>query len=300
MGNLVRCISDDGALMIMACDTTDVVETAYEIHNTSKVATAALGRLLSAGAMMGAMLKGKKDTLTLKINGGGPLGSVIVVADSNCCLKGYVVDGNVELPLNSRGKLDVGGAVGKEGFLTVIKDLGLNEPYVGQTPIISGEIAEDITSYFASSEQTPTVCGLGVLVAPDKSVIAAGGFLIQLLPGATNETIDMVEKDIDGIDSVTKMLTDGLSPYEICKKVLPSFNIEELDSSAPVYKCDCSRERVSAALIAAGKNELIDMAKDENTEVSCQFCNKVYNYSSDDILKLLKVSNEEAEGETDE
>ena len=215
MGNLVRCISDDGTLLIMACDTTDMVQTAYEIHGTSKVCTAALGRLLTAGAMMGSMLKGKNDTLTLKINGGGPAGSVIAVADSACHVKGYIVDGKVELPLNNKGKLDVGGAVGKNGFVTVIKDLGLKEPFVGQVPIVSGEIAEDITAYFATSEQTPSVCGLGVLVAQDKSVIKAVGFLIQLLPTAYDDVIDKVEKDIQGIDSVTKMLTDGLTPYEI-------------------------------------------------------------------------------------
>lgn len=290
MGHLVRCISEDGTLLIMACDTTDVVRRAYEIHGTSKVCTAALGRLLTAGAMMGSMLKGKKDSLTLKINGGGPAGSVIAVADSACHVKGYVVDGNVELPLNNKGKLDVGGAVGRNGFLTVIKDLGMNEPYVGQVPVVSGEIAEDITSYFASSEQTPTVCGLGVLVAQDKSVIKAGGFLIQLLPTAEDDTIDKVEQDIENIDSVTKMLTDGLTPTDICKTVLPSFNIEQLDESLPEYKCDCSVERVQQALIAAGKTELLDMASDENTEVKCQFCDSVYNFSSKDILDLLENS----------
>lgn len=288
MGQLVRCISEDGTLLIMACDTTDVVEKAYEIHGTSKVCTAALGRMLTGAAMMGSMLKGKNDSLTLKINGSGPAGSVIAVADSGCHVKGYVVDGNVELPLNEKGKLDVGGAVGKDGFLTVIKDLGLHEPYVGQAPIVSGEIAEDITSYFAASEQTPTVCGLGVLVAQDKSVIKAGGFLIQLLPTADNSVIDKVENDIKDISSVTKMLTDGMTPYEICRNVLPSFDIQQLDESFPEYKCDCSAERVKNALIAAGKEELLDMAKDENTEVKCQFCNKVYNFSGEDILKILK------------
>lgn len=288
MGKLVRCISEDGTLLIMACDTTDIVQKAYEIHDTSKVCTAALGRLLTGAAMMGSMLKGKNDTLTLKINGGGPAGSILAVADSSCHVKGYVVDGNVELPLNSKGKLDVGGAVGKNGFLTVIKDLGLKEPFVGQVPIISGEIAEDITSYFAASEQTPSVCGLGVLVAQDKSVIKAGGFLIQLLPTAMDDTIDMVEKDIEGISSVTKMLVDGLSPEEICKTVLPSFNIEVLDTMHPTYKCDCSRARVEQALISAGAAELTDMANDENTEVKCQFCNGVYNFSSKDILELVK------------
>lgn len=290
MGNLVRCISDDGTLLIMACDTTDVVQEAYEIHSTSKVCTAALGRLLTASAMMGSMLKGKNDTLTLKINGGGPAGSVLAVADSSCHVKGYIVDGNVELPLNSKGKLDVGGAVGKEGFLTVIKDLGLKEPFVGQVPIVSGEIAEDITAYFAASEQTPSVCGLGVLVAQDRSVLKAGGFLIQLLPTAFDDTIDKIEKDIEGISSVTKMLVDGMTPEQICKAVLPSFNIEVLDEMHPVYKCDCSRERVEQALISAGSAELKDMANDENTEVRCQFCNGVYNFSSKDILDLVKAS----------
>ncbi len=290
MGKLVRCISEDGTLLIMACDTTDIVRDAYEIHGTSKVCTAALGRLLTAGAMMGSMLKGKNDTLTLKINGGGPAGSVLAVADSACHVKGYVVDGNVELPLNSKGKLDVGGAVGKNGFVTVIKDLGLKEPFVGQVPIVSGEIAEDITAYFAASEQTPSVCGLGVLVAQDGTVLTAGGFLIQLLPTADDSIIDLVEKDIQGIESVTKMLTDGLTPTEICKKVLPSFDIQELDVMYPEYKCDCSVERVQTALISAGREELLDMANDPVTEVKCQFCNKAYRFTGKDILKLLEDS----------
>lgn len=293
MGKLVRCISDDGTLLIMACDTTDVVQEAFEIHSTSKVCTAALGRLLTASAMMGSMLKGKKDTLTLKINGGGPAGSILAVSDSDCHVKGYVVDGSVELPLNAKGKLDVGGAVGKNGSVTVIKDLGLKEPFVGQVPIVSGEIAEDITAYFAASEQTPSVCGLGVLLAQDKSVLKAGGFLIQLLPTAFDDVIDRVEKDIQGIDSVTKMLVDGLSPEEICKAVLPSFNIEVLDEMHPVYKCDCSVQRVQTALTSAGKEELLDMANDENTEVKCQFCNTAYNFSSKDILDLIKSSTED-------
>lgn len=288
MGKLVRCISEDGTLLIMACDTTDIVRDAYEIHKTSNVCTAALGRLLTASAMMGSMLKGKNDTLTLRINGGGPAGSVLAVSDSACHVKGYVVDGNVDLPLNSKGKLDVGGAVGRNGFVTVIKDLGLKEPFVGQVPIVSGEIAEDITSYFATSEQTPSVCGLGVLVSQGGEVITSGGFLIQLLPTALDETIDLVEKDIEGIASVTKMLVDGLTPEEICKTVLPSFNIEVLDTMNPVYKCDCSRARVEQALISAGAAELMDMANDENTEVKCQFCNGVYNFSSKDILSLVK------------
>ncbi len=290
MNKLVRCISEDGTLLIMACDTTQMVNDAYEIHATSKVCTAALGRMLTAGAMMGSMLKGKNDTLTLKINGGGPAGSVIVVSDSSCHVKGYIVDGSVELELNSKGKLDVGGAVGNNGFLTVIKDLGLKEPFVGQVPIVSGEIAEDVTAYYAASEQTPSVCGLGVLVSPDKSVITAGGFLIQLLPTADESIIDKIENDIKDIQSVTKMLADGLSPEEICKKVLPSFDIQVLDEMYPEFKCDCSEQRVKTALISAGKEELADMANDEITEVKCQFCNKAYKFTSKDILNLIKDS----------
>ncbi len=290
MNKLVRCISDDGTLLIMACDTTQMVNEAYLTHGTSKVCTAALGRMLTAGAMMGSMLKGKNDTLTLKINGGGPAGSVIVVSDSSCHVKGYIVDGSVELELNSKGKLDVGGAVGNNGFLTVIKDLGLKEPFVGQVPIVSGEIAEDITAYYATSEQTPSVCGLGVLVAPDKSVMTAGGFLIQLLPTADESIIDKIENDIKDIQSVTKMLTDGLSPEEICKKILPSFDIQVLDEMYPEFKCDCSVQRVKTALISAGKEELTDMANDEITEVKCQFCNKAYKFTSKDILNLIKDS----------
>ncbi len=286
MDILTRCISSDGSLMVMAADTTDAIEKAREIHNTSKVCSAALGRLLTASAMMGSMLKGEGDSLTLKINGGGPIGSIIAVSDGSCGIKGYCVNSNVELPLNNKGKLDVGKAVGKNGFLTVIKDLGLSEPYIGRVPIVSGEIAEDITSYFAISEQTPSVCGLGVLCAKDKSIIKAGGFLIELLPGCSQEAIDKVENDIRGIDSVTKMLTDGLSPYEMCLKLLPSFKIEKLEEFYPKYRCDCSKERVINALTAAGKSELKDMSKDENTEVKCQFCNKVYNFSSDEILDI--------------
>lgn len=288
MSKLVRCISDDGTLMIMAADTSDIVFEAQKIHSTSKVCTAAMGRLLTAAVMMGSMLKGDNDSLTLRINGNGPCGSVIAVCDSHGRAKSYISDGNVELPLNKKGKLDVGAAVGTDGSLTVIKDLGLSEPYVGQVPIVSGEIAEDITSYYATSEQTPTVCALGVLVNPDKTVAYAGGFMIQLLPTAADDTIDKVERCIKDIKSVTDMMKEGLTPEQICHTVLPEFNIEVLDKQEPVYECNCSREKVIRAIMSAGKDELLDMAKDKETKVKCHFCNKEYTFTSDEIKKLAE------------
>ncbi|MGN1478426.1 MAG: Hsp33 family molecular chaperone HslO [Acutalibacteraceae bacterium] len=286
MDKLVRCISTDGTLVMMAANTTEMVEKAQEIHSPSAVVTAALGRLLTGASLMGSMLKGKDDSLTLRINGGGPAGSVLAVSDSEGNTRGYAANNIVEIPLNSKGKLDVAGAVGTNGSLTVIKDLGLKEPYVGQVLIISGEIAEDITSYYASSEQTPTVCALGVLVNPDLTVKAAGGFIIQLLPTADEETISAVESCIEGIPAVTSMITDGLTPEEICKKVLPEFVLEVLDSSNPEYKCNCSRERVMKALISVGEKELRDMQNDEITQVNCQFCGKSYDFTSREIKEL--------------
>lgn len=288
MSKLVRCISEDGTLMIMAADTSDIVFEAQKIHSTSKVCTAAMGRLLTAAVMMGSMLKGDTDSLTLRINGNGPCGSVIAVCDSHGRAKSYISDGNVELPLNKKGKLDVGGAVGTDGSLTVIKDLGLAEPYVGQVPIVSGEIAEDITAYYATSEQTPTVCALGVLVNQDKTVAYAGGFMIQLLPTAAEDTIEKVERCIKDVKSVTDMMKDGLTPEQICHTVLPKFNIEVLDEQEPVYECNCSREKVIRAIMSAGKDELLDMAKDKETKVKCHFCNKEYTFTSDEIRKLAE------------
>lgn len=292
MDKLVRCISSDGTLVIMAADTTQMVETAQEIHKPSAVVTAALGRLLTAASLMGSMLKGKDDSITLRINGGGEAGTVLAVSDSDGNTRGYAANPIVEIPLNSKGKLDVAAAVGKDGSLTVIKDLGLKGPYVGQVPIVSGEIAEDITSYYAISEQIPSVCALGVLVNPDLSVKNAGGFIIQLLPTASDDTIDKVEEDIKDIPPVTAMLSDGLTPEEICKKVLPNFELEVLDESSPEYKCNCSRERVVRALISTGVDELNELAKDENTEVKCQFCTKAYNFSSADIKGIIKKATE--------
>lgn len=288
MGKLIRCISQDGTLVMMAADTTDMVEEAQRIHQTSAVTSAALGRLLTASSLMGSMLKGENESITLRLNGGGPAGSVIAVADSNGNARGYVMNSVVEIPLNAKGKLDVAGAVGTDGSLTVIKDLNLKEPYIGQVPIISGEIAEDITSYYAVSEQIPTVCALGVLVNPDLSIKAAGGFIIQLLPTAADDTIDAVERCISGIPSVTEMLVSGLSPAEICKKVLSEFELDVLDESAPVYECKCSRERVEKALISTGLDSLKELAEDEKTEVSCQFCDKKYSFTPAEIRNLIR------------
>lgn len=290
MGKLVRCISSDGTLTVMAADTTDIVNTAQEIHKTSAVVSAALGRLLTAACLMGSALKGKDDSVTLRINGGGPAGTILAVSDSSGNVRGYAVNPVVEIPLNDKGKLDVAGAVGTDGALTVIKDLGLKDPYVGQIPIASGEIAEDITSYFAVSEQIPTVCALGVLVNPDLTIRRAGGFIIQLLPTADDSVIDLVEKCIEGIEPVTKMLDSKMTPEEICRHVLADFELEVLDEAQPEYRCNCSRDRVSKALISMGREELSDIMKDERTEVCCQFCDKKYVFTPADIAKLIEQS----------
>ena len=287
MGKLVRCISNDGTLTIMAADTTDMVNEAQQIHATSAVTSAALGRLLTAACFMGVVLKGEEDSVTLRINGGGPAGSVIAVADSRGNTRGYVANPVVNIPRNKNGKLDVGGAVGKDGNLTVMKDNGLNEPYIGQVPIFSGEIAEDVTSYYAVSEQTPTVCALGVLVKPDLSIKAAGGFIIQLLPTAAEDAIDAVERCISGIEPVTTMLSNGMTPEEICRKVLPAFELEVLDTAEPAYVCNCSAQRVIKALISIGAEELEDMALDEQTEVCCHFCSKRYIFTPDEIKRII-------------
>ncbi len=288
MSELVRMISVDGTLTIMAVDSTDMINRMEQIHQTSAVTSAALGRLLTAASMMGAVLKGADNSVTLRINGDGPAGSVIAVSDYSGNVRGYVSNPVVEIPLNDKGKLDVAGAVGTNGTLTVMKDLGMKEPYIGQIPIVSGEIAEDITSYYATSEQTPTVCALGVLVNPDLSIKAAGGFMIQLLPTAMDDTIDMVEECIKGIPSVTQMLTDGMTPEEICRSVLKLFQLDMLDSSSPEYKCNCSKERVSKALLTLSKDDLKEMAGDPVTEISCHFCDKKYRFTPAEILKLAE------------
>ncbi len=288
MGKLIRCITSDGQVMATAVDTTDIVAEAERIHTTSAVVTAALGRLLTAGSMMGNMLKGRDDSITLKVAGDGPCGSLIVVSDSNGDVRGYVQNPVVELPLNSNGKLDVGGAVGKNGLLYVLKDLGLKEPFSGSVPLVSGEIAEDITSYYALSEQIPTVCALGVLVNPDLTVSSSGGYIIQLLPAADDSTIDKLEAAIKDMPPVTTMLNSGMTPEEIIKKALSGFEVEVLYEQKIEYKCNCSKERVSKALISLGREELTSMAEElPEVSVNCHFCDKIYKFSKSEIFKFL-------------
>lgn len=289
MGKIVRYITEDGTAFVIAADTTDVIAKAEQIHKTSAVNTAALGRLMTAAAMMGDMLKGKDDSITLRINGGGPAGSLIAASDSEGNVRGYVQNPVVEIPLNDKGKLDVKGTVGKNGYLFVMKDIGLNEPYVGQTEIVSGEIAEDITNYYAVSEQTPSVCALGVLVNPDLTVAAAGGFIIQLLPGCPDEVIDKIEYSMQDIEPVTTMLSNGMSADDIAKKALGNMKIDKLDESTIEYRCNCSKERVEGALISTGDESLNEMADSSiDTNVECHFCDKVYTFTPQEIKNLIK------------
>ena len=289
MGRIVRSISKDASVVCSAIDATDIVNEIEEIHKSSAVVTAALGRLAMGASLMGFGLKVKDDTITLRINGSGPCGNLIAVSDSFGNVRAYVQNPVVEIPLNSKGKLDVGGAVGKNGVLSVVKDLGLKEPYVGQVPIVSGEIAEDITSYFATSEQIPTVCALGVLVNPDLTVKKAGGFLLQLLPYAPENAVDIIEKNINSMSSVTQMLDRGKTAEEISLMALEGLEPNVLDDFEVNYRCDCSRERVEKALISLGAKELAELSKDENTNVKCHFCTKEYNFSSEDIKNLIKT-----------
>ncbi len=287
MGKIIRCITNDGTVMAVGIDSTDIVNEAVRIHETSAVVSAALGRLLTAASMMGDMLKGRDNSITLRLAGDGPAGSIIAVSDFEGNVRGYVQNPIVEIPLNNNGKLDVAGAVGKNGTLYVIKDVGMKEPYNGSVPIISGEIAEDITAYYAISEQIPTVCALGVLVNPDLSIKAAGGYMIQLLPTADDTVIDRVEKSIEGIPPVTRMLDSGMNIEEIIRTALKDFEVEVLDEGEAAYKCNCSRERVERALISTGREELKAMAEELPViEVNCHFCDKKYEFSPEEILKL--------------
>ncbi len=291
MGKLIRCITSDGLVMATALDSTDIVARAEELHKTSAVVTAALGRLLTATSMMGNALKGKSNTITVKIDGNGPAGALIAVADSVGDVRGYAVNPVVEIPLKENGKLDVCGAVGRDGTLFVIKDLGLKEPYNGFVPLSTGEIAEDIAAYYAVSEQIPTVCALGVLVNPDLTVRVAGGYIIQLLPAAHGyeEVISKLEKNIKAMKPITTLLDDGKTIEEIVKIALDGFEVEVLEEQTASYKCNCSRERFEKALKSLNAEELNEMANEmEKAETVCQFCNSVYTFTSDEIRSFLK------------
>jgi len=288
MGRIVRTISKDASVVCSAIDGRDIAARIEQIHKTSAVCTAALGRLALGASLLGFGLKGENDTVTVRISGGGPAGALIAVADSFGNVKAYIQNPVVEIPLNSVGKLDVRGAVGTDGTLSVIKDLGLKEPYSGQIPIVSGEIAEDITSYLATSEQVPSVCALGVLVAPDLTVAQAGGFLIQLLPFAPDEAIDIIERNIKSMQSVTQLLSEGKTAEDIAMLALEGLEPNVLDDFEVSYKCDCTRERVERALMSLGADQIDELAQDENTEVRCHFCDKVYNFTREEVLALKK------------
>lgn len=290
MDYIVRAAAADGQIRAFAATTRNMVETARGYHNTSPVATAALGRLLTAGAMMGAMMKGKDDLLTLQIKGNGPIGGITVTADSAAHVKGYVMNPGVMLPPNANGKLDVGGAVGR-GILNVIRDLGMKEPYNGQCELQTGEIGDDLTYYFAISEQVPSSVGLGVLLEKNNTVKQAGGFIIQLMPFTSDEIIDRLEKKLAKVKSVTAMLDEGMNPEQILEELLGEFGFEILDTIPTKYQCDCSRERIERVLISLGKKELEEMIADgESIEVNCQYCDKKYQVSVEEMKELLKYS----------
>lgn len=285
---IVRATAADNQIRAFAITSKELVETARQAHNTSPVATAALGRLLSAGAMMGVMMKGEKDVLTLQIKAGGPLNGITVTADSKAHVKGYVGSPGVILPPNAKGKLDVAGAVGV-GFLNVIKDLGLKEPYVGQTVLQTSEIAEDLTYYFATSEQVPSSVGLGVLMEKNNTVKQAGGFIIQLMPFIDEKVVDRLEKKLSEVTSVTAFLDQGYTPEMILEELLGEFGLEINERIPAAFSCNCSKERVEKAIVSVGKKELQDMiAEGKPIEVNCHFCNTSYEFTVDELKEILK------------
>ena len=285
---LVRATAADAQIRAFAATTRQMVETARQKHDTSPVVTAALGRLLTAGSMMGSMLKGEEDLLTLQVTGDGPMGGMTVTADSKGHVKGYANEPQVILPANSQGKLDVGGAVGS-GILRVIQDSGLKDPYVGQTVLQTGEIAEDLTYYFATSEQVPSSVGLGVLMERDNTVRQAGGFIVQLMPFAEEETISRLEQNLGKIRSVTSMLDEGLTPEELLGLVLEGMDIQFRDTCEVEFSCSCSKERVDKALISIGREEIDKMIADgEPIEVKCHFCNKGYQFSVQELEEIVE------------
>ncbi len=286
---LVRGMSMDGFVKAVAICSTETVRRGAEIHKTTPNATAAFGRALTAASMMGNMQKVENGSMTLQIKGGGPIGTIVCVSDPQGNVRGYVYEPNVPLVEKYPGKLDVGATVGTDGTLTVIRDLQMKEPYVGSIELVSGEIGDDVTAYFAQSEQTPTACALGVLIDRDQSVKVAGGYLLQLLPGAPDETIDALEKGIQRAGAVTAMLEQGMTPEEVLGQVCGDLGILFMETTPISYKCYCCQERVEGALISLGKKELQEIADDGKTfPVECQFCDTVYKFTSEDLQALLK------------
>lgn len=285
---IVRVLAKDAPIKASAISAKDLVERARQIHKTLPVATAALGRALLGCSMLGNQLKEDNGSVTLRVNGGGPLGSITAVSDSAGNVRGYVQNGDVELMEKHPGKLDVGRAVGIDGTLTVIKDIGLKEPYVGQVELLSGEIAADLASYLVESEQIPSACALGVLLNTDQSVMCAGGYLIQLLPGASEEVIAKLEQRVMEMGAVTKALQEGLTALDLVKRVLCDFELEIVEESPVEYRCYCSKDRVTRALISMGKKDLGELIEEQGeAELTCQFCDKVYYYSKEELEELL-------------
>ena len=287
---IVRATAANNQIRAFACTTRDLVEEARKAHNTSPVATAALGRLLTAGSMMGSMMKGDKDILTLQIKCSGPIGGLTVTADAKANVKGYVIHPEVMLPPNDKGKLDVGKALDL-GVLSVIKDMGLKEPYVGQTHLVSGEIAEDLTYYFATSEQVPSSVALGVLMNKDNTVKRAGGFIIQLLPFADEEVITKLEQKIGEITSITSLLDQDMTPEQILEYVLGEFGVEIMDKVETSFYCNCSKERVEKAIVSIGRKDIQEMINDgKPINVNCHFCNRSYEFSIEELKDIIKRS----------
>ena len=287
---LVRAISKDGYVKAVAVSTRDLTERARQIHHTLPVGTAALGRTLAAASMMGNALKGEGASLTLQIKGDGPLGRILAVSDNEGNVRGTVDNPAVDIPLRADGKLDVGSAVGMDGTLTVIRDLNMKEPYVGSVGLLGGEIAEDLAAYFVESEQIPTACGLGVLVDRDQSVLTAGGYLIQLLPGASEDIITMVEGGIYAAGPVTELLKENSDPESLLRRVMSDFELEILEKSPIEYRCYCSRERMERALISLGPEQLKNLIDEQGSaELTCQFCDNVQNFSREELEAMLKA-----------
>ena len=287
--HIVRAITKDGFLKATAICSTGIAERARQIHHTTPTATAALGRVLTAASMMGNMQKVENGTLTLQIKGGGPLGTLLAVSDAEGNVRGYVQNPGITLLEKYAGKLDVGAAVGTDGMLTVIRDLQMKEPYVGSVALVSGEIGDDVTAYFAQSEQTPTACALGVLVGRDQTVSVAGGYLIQLLPDAPDALIDRLEAGIRAAGAVTPMLSEGLTPEAMLRRVLDGFELEFLENTPVSYRCYCARERATSTLIAIGRKDLEEIvAEGKPINLECQFCDQVYTFTPEEISDLLK------------
>lgn len=291
---LIRGTAKDGQVRFIAASTTELVNKAMELHNCSATSGAALGRLLTGASLMGSMLKNDKDTLTLQMNGGGPAKSLVATSYSDGSVKGYISNPFVDIPLNSKGKLDVGGAVGKSGTLYVIKDMGLKDPYIGQVPIYTGEIAEDLAYYFTVSEQTPSAVALGVLVDTDLSAKAAGGFIIQMMPDADPLLADLITYRLEDIPSVTDMLSKGMTIEQVIEEVFDGMDAKIMEELTPIYTCNCSKERVERAFLSIGEKDLRELYEDGKTEeLKCHFCNTTYKFTHEEIGELLKSLTQE-------